>query len=70
MLDTSLMPDLTSSVSPNHINDFSATGRAETMANLDKVGIGYAGLPECRSAFKEVKGLDSASVPLATILMS
>jgi hypothetical protein len=41
----------------NHINDFSATGRAETMANLDKVGIGYAGLPECRSAFKEVKGV-------------
>ncbi len=41
----------------NHINDFSATGRAETMANLDKVGIGYAGLPECRSACKEVKGV-------------
>jgi poly-gamma-glutamate capsule biosynthesis protein CapA/YwtB (metallophosphatase superfamily) len=41
----------------NHINDFSAAGRAETMANLDKAGIGYAGLPECRSAFKEIKGI-------------
>ncbi|HPK30199.1 MAG TPA: CapA family protein [Bacteroidales bacterium] len=45
------------SLANNHINDFSAAGRAETMANLDKVGIGYAGLPESRSAFKEVKGV-------------
>ena len=44
------------SIANNHSRDFGDEGLQSTMAVLDSAGIGYAGLPACRSAVKEMAG--------------
>lgn len=45
------------SLANNHINDFFPVGIDQTKANLEKIGVAYAGLQSCRYALKEKGGV-------------